>query len=252
MKLWLSVVFACQFLMLSCSIKTDRADCPCRLSVELDSPFPEVNLSLFRDGVPLTEKTLHNNEFVSGVLTVEIVRGRYVFSVSSGSNMVPEGKQCDSLYSWSSIEMLDANCEELTVHPSLFKQFATIYLEIICFDDAMPDVDVTVVGTVKGMELSSLAPVRGAFNCTADIISKSEYRVRVPRQEQGENTLRSDLVKDGVTLVSLPIGEYISYSGYDWTQQSLQDVYVKVSCMETDLGISVMDWKAGFRKEEVL
>lgn len=252
MKEFLPVAAVCLYLMLSCSIKTDRSDCPCRLSVEMNEPLPEMSLALFRDGVPLTEKTLCRNDFVSGVCTVDIVRGKYVFSVSSGRNVIAEGEQCDSLYSWSSMEMLDANCEELTVQPSLFKQFATIYLEVSCFGDAMSDIDMIMLSDVNGIDLCSLAPMRGAFSCKAERLSDSEYRVRIPRQVPGENTLRSDMVRNGVSLVSLPLGEYVSHSGYDWTQQNLQDVYVNVSCMETDMGIEILEWRAGFRKEEVL
>lgn len=236
--------------LLSCSIKPERSDCPCRLSIEMGTPLPQMSLNLFRDGSSVYSQTVRAADFSSGQYVADIVRGRYVFSLSCGSAVVPEGFQCDSVYSWSSCELLDANCEELTINPVMHKQFVTLYIELE-YDSGM-DVyaDLIVFGDVCGIDFQEQNPVRGVFCCKPSMMSGNEFSVRVPRQIPGDNTLRIDLLNDGVTVAALPVGEFIASTGFDWTEPDLSDIYLNVNCTETGFGISVQNWEVGFVKEE--
>lgn len=236
----------------SCSIKTDRSDCPCRLSIVMDNPQRPVEMSLFRDGLPVMERTIEENEFQEGVCVVDVVRGKYVFSIIYGRNPVPEGEQCDSLYAWSSMEMTNVNCEEATIYPLLHKQFATIFIELTSLGEDLSSLEILLTGDVIGISPEELEPVQGRFLCVPEKQSDNEFSVRVPRQRQGYNTLKANLSIDGKVLAVLPVGEYIDNTGYDWTNEDLGDVYVNISCMETEFGIEVTDWKVGFQKIEIL
>lgn len=238
--------------LLSCSIKTDRSDCPCRLSIIMDSPMPQQNLQLTREKFPVMEKAIVKEDFSAGVCVVDVVRGKYVFSICCGSPVVSEGKQCDSLYVWSSMDMLDVNCEEAAIYPEMHKQFATLIMEISIENFGSGELDMRITGDVCGLDVSDLKPCPGRFACSPDQIGEGEFLARIPRQSNEDNALKAELVRDGVTMAVLPLGEYIAYTGYDWSEQDLGDVYIQVSCIETEFGVEVMNWKVGFQKDAVL
>lgn len=248
----IGILLGCCLLVCSCSIKTDRSDCPCVLSIEMQDPLSKVEFALLRDGETRLEKTLEPENFSMGICKFDIVRGRYIFSIHEGCSSIEEGMQADSLYAWTSGDYLDANREELVISPQLGKQFATMYLEMVTQDESSDKFDLAVVGSVSGIDMAALTPLPGKFRYEPERKSDGLYTVRIPRQFPDGKGLQIILFDKERQLAVLPVSEYISYIGYDWTDFDLEDIYISINCEVTDFGMEVLDWKVGFYKAEVL
>ena len=233
-------------LFVSCSIKSDRSDCPCRLSIVMPSPPERMELTMLRGGERRLDTVLFASDFDGGVCSFAITKGKYVFSAHDGCENVAQGSQADSLYAWSSVSELDATGDELTLYPGLGKQFATLFVEILTEDSGECDCDLVFGGEIDGLDITSLLPVRGLFRYRPERESSGEYSVRIPRQNASGEGLSLELSDDDGHSVLLPIARYVSSTGYDWTEESLKDIYVSVNCAFSGFGIDIEDWRVGF------
>lgn len=240
------VVCSLAILALSaCSVKADRAECPCYLTAAFDREFAgRITLTGWQHAARvLMEEALVPN--AGGEFVLGIPRGVYEFCAGVGYNVISLGEQSDSLYLWSSMGPVDATGEDLYLPLSMDKQFATLDLDMV------RPCTVSVRGRVRGVDLFTLAPLGGDFRYEPRSGDGVHYRVRLPRQlpaPEGYEPLEL-LVLDGETgPVSVPLGWMIEASGYDWLARSLADMEVRVDHVAREMTIRVQEWGEGFTK----
>ncbi|MBO5563244.1 MAG: hypothetical protein J5939_05990, partial [Bacteroidales bacterium] len=54
-----------------------------------------------------------------------------------------------------------------------------------------------------------------------------------------------DLERDSELCCRLPIGQYIRKTGYDWSSEDLEDIYLSVDLVEGRVQIGVAGWEQG-------
>ena len=215
----------------SCSVKEDRSDCPCWITVTADKT---TSLSAWYG----SQKILDNHS--GGLVDHTVPRGIVDIVSSEGSFTAPEGEQMGELF--AQLQHLDTDGEFASTGIELKKQFATVSLDFKDGDDGRTGYDLLVTGTVSGADIHTLAPVEGRFRCVPNPITDGRgYAFRAPRQKDESLTLQ--LLADDDTVDTIPLGELIRKAGFDWTRESLGDVAILCDIPARTFTISIMEWE---------
>ena len=101
-----------------------------------------------------------------------------------------------------------------------------------------------------GIRLRDRASVRGAFSAVADNPwTGSVYAVTMPRQNDYDAVLdilcheetKMFTVDDYVSEIKL--GAVMKASGYDWTKDSLDDIYVTIDFARATVSVGIEQWE---------
>ena len=236
----------------ACSVKEQRQDCPCRMSLDfsaLDTAvIKEVNvLAVSADGIVLKD-FVTAREFDSEYVK-EVPHGMLGVNVWSGDTggggedhlvHIPYGVQCPPVYLVGF--QADTRGETYCCQVNLYKNYCRLTVE-------MPERiqlprSLVFKGDVDGYEIGG-EPSEGKFSCVAYPSEKGLYQVLIPRQSNSSLLLEVDDMTPHMKLFA--IGEYLSASGYDWTADDLADVTVVLDYSLTSLKIKI----AGWDKEEI-
>ena len=216
--------------LVSCSVKEDRGDCPCYLTVDA-----ERNVSV--DGWFGTKSLFNVN---GGFVDRQVPRGVVDIVASHGRLSVPEGQQMDSLF--AKRIPVDTDGESAYARVTLCKNFATIELDFKDEDDGRTHYDLLATGTISGADARSLNPVEGPFSFIPEPKTDGRgYAFRVPRQK--DETLKLLLSKDGNIVETIDLGYLVAKTGFDWKAESLGDIAILCDLPAHTFTITVKEWE---------
>ena len=216
--------------LVSCSIKEDRSDCPCYLTVDAERVISV-------DGWFGT-KSLFN--VIGGFVDRQVPRGIVDIVASHGRFSVPEGQQMDSLF--AKRIPVDTDGESAYARVTLCKNFATIELDFKDEDDGRTDYDLLATGTISGVDARSLNPEEGSFSFVPEPNTDGRgYAFRVPRQK--DETLKLLLSKDGNIVETIDLGYLVAKTGFDWKAESLGDIAILCDLPAHTFTITVKEWE---------
>ena len=216
--------------LVSCSVKEDRSDCPCWLTVDADKAV-SVNgwfgtRSLF--------------DVKGGFIDKMVPRGIVNVVASYGNFSVPEGQQMDSLFARRI--PVDTDCESAFASVTLCKNFATIELDFKDEDDGRTTYDLLATGTVAGVNARTLEPEDGPFSCIPEpILDGRGYAFRVPRQK--DESLNVTLSYNGKAVETIDLGYLIAKTGFDWKAENLGDIAILCDLPAHTFTITVKEWE---------
>ena len=215
--------------LVSCSVKEDRGDCPCYLTVDAER-------TVSVDGW-FGARSLFNVN--GGFVDRQVPRGIVDIVASHGRFSVPEGQQMDSLFARRI--PVDTDGESAYARVTLCKNFATIELDFKDEDDGRTDYDLLATGTISGVDARSLNPEEGSFSFVPEPNTDGRgYAFRVPRQK--DETLKLLLSKDGNIVETIDLGYLIAKTGFDWKAESLGDIAILCDLPAHTFTITVKDW----------
>lgn len=217
-------------ILASCSVKEDRSDCPCWLTVRADET---ASLSAWYGSYRILE------DRKGGMEDYTVPRGIVELVASEGRFTVPEGEQMDSLFAQR--VQLNTNAEFATHTVRLNKNFTTVTVELKDTDDGRAGYELIVDGSVNGVDLRTLAPTPGPFHFKAEAAPEKGFRFRVPRQK--DDFLQADLCSEGAIVETIPVGELIAKTGFDWNKEDLGDVHILADLPAHSFTITVMEWE---------
>ena len=80
----------------------------------------------------------------------------------------------------------------------------------------------------------------GKFSCMPVTLSDDKFVVILPRQVDASLVME---VNDGTeTLKNFALGEYVKACGYDWSEDDLKDISVRIDYARTKVVIAVKGW----------
>ncbi len=215
--------------LVSCSVKEDRGDCPCYLTVDAER-------TVGVDGWFGTRSLFNVN---GGFVDRQVPRGIVDIVASHGRFSVPEGQQMDSLFARRI--PVDTDGESAYARVTLCKNFATIELDFKDEDDGRTDYDLLATGTISGVDARSLNPEEGSFSFVPEPNTDGRgYAFRVPRQK--DETLKLLLSKDGNIVETIDLGYLVAKTGFDWKAESLGDIAILCDLPAHTFTITVKDW----------
>ena len=216
--------------LVSCSVKEERGDCPCYLTVDAER-------TVSVDGW-FGARSLFNVN--GGFVDRQVPRGIVDIVASHGRFSVPEGQQMDSLFARRI--PVDTDGESAYARVTLCKNFATIELDFKDEDDGRTDYDLLATGTISGVDVRSLNPVEGPFSFIPEPKTDGRgYAFRVPRQK--DETLKLLLSKDGNIVETIDLGHLVAKTGFDWKAESLGDIAILCDLPAHTFTITVKEWE---------
>ena len=216
--------------LVSCSVKEERGDCPCYLTVDAER-------TVSVDGW-FGARSLFNVN--GGFVDRQVPRGIVDIVASHGRFSVPEGQQMDSLFARRI--PVDTDGESAYARVTLCKNFATIELDFKDEDDGRTNYDLLATGTISGVDVRSLNPVEGSFSFVPEPNTDGRgYAFRVPRQK--DETLKLLLSKDGNIVETIDLGHLVAKTGFDWKAESLGDIAILCDLPAHTFTITVKEWE---------
>ena len=233
-------ILASLLLLPSCSVKENRAVCPCTLTLELTGlPVRPVVLGVAGEGYSFTE-VVHADTLLAlpvpkGEMAVSAVGG--ALAEGDGSVRIPPGEEAPPLYLFYADVSTDA--EQVVLPITLHKQFCALELVFKGPSGYGPPFEVAVEGAYGGWEPDG-APAPGPFSRRLLPGSDGRATLRLPRQ--GDDSLLMHIVFADRKVRTFALGSYISASGYDWTAPDLEDLTLHVDISLTSVTISTDLW----------
>ncbi|MCD8206743.1 MAG: hypothetical protein LUD72_02275 [Bacteroidales bacterium] len=264
-KLRLSPVvlgFLIMGLCMGC-IKENRSECPCTMVLdfsEVDRDRSDsLSLGIIAMGGFLHTAIIPSSEY-GDLYRVEVPKGDVwvnVYSMDSWSEEIssalgedyssmniPYGEECPEVRSFSLHKVLAA--ETVTVPVTLHKNYCRLSITMV-YEGELP-MQISILGDICGYDREGI-PVSGAF-LYEPTGSGGLFYACIPRQN--DSSLRLDLSDEEEILREFAIGEYILESGYDWSAEDLDDVWIEVDYTKTHVTITVGDWTTVVEIETVI
>ena len=227
-------------LVPSCSVKENRAVCPCGLTLELAGlPVRPVVLGVAGEGYSWTEVVHADTVLVlpvpKGEVTVSAVGG--ALAEGDGSVRIPEGEEAPPLYLFHADVSTDA--EQVVLPVLLHKQFCTLELTFKGPPGYAPPFEAVVEGFYGGWAPDG-SPFPGPFSRRLLPGVDGRAVLRLPRQ--GDDSLLMRIVFSDQVVRTFALGSYIAAAGYDWTAPDLADLSLQVDISLTSVTISSNLW----------
>ena len=255
-----STLLAAILALMSCSVKEDRMECPCDVTVMSDGLVHkghrgDVIVSVFLDQLSLrtwNREDVPLESFTGGTYHLSVPKGWFAVSVVGGtiSEMslerdtllcIPPGCQCDSVCAFSRECYTHVNDDECTVKGPLNKQFCTLTIRVLNDCGESIPCELAIRGEVDGFNLLTLEPHRGEFRHVPREDAYGRFMTRLPRQS--DSPLLLDISIGGNLAETLDLDELINLSGYSWGTLSLEDVDVRIEYSPSSFSVTVNDWE---------
>ena len=243
----------------SCSVKEDRLRCPVLLFVPEGFNAHKLSGSCefyaYEDGCGHLSQCEYGSlaslqtgwgplSVSKGETCVAFVGGTVNMALSQDSLLViPYGCQCDAAV--AARDHFETYAERWNVRDSLFRQYARTRIIL-----PSRQFSVRLRGNWCGFALRSLAPIPGDFWYIPQDRGDGVFEVNLPRQGDDSLALEvwgSDGADEPVRLLdTLPLGQYVSLSQYDWTARDLEPIDVDIDYARATISITVNDWTEAY------
>lgn len=246
-------------ILAGCSIKEDREPCPVYLSVgfsDRESITHSVGLVGWNGEGPLFHSVIDVKEYDPywvkavhrGFVSLSAYTGAESSYVSDRRMVIPMGHQADSLYAF--FREVDCTGDDAYVDVVFRKQFCTVHLDLNQKEERLSRFRFLVEGGTCGFNLDSFAAVEGPFSCSPSARpGETIVDFRIPRQVDSSLKITMWFLNEETNQYDLigeyPLGEMIAKTGYNWKEESLQDVYVKIGIAFEYFEISIGGWEDG-------
>lgn len=252
---------------LSCSVKEERGDCPCVLTLFADKAaswelrVPE-SATVLNEGVdyPVSLRAVvggslswrDDGAFADGTDSESIKVGKGQASVSYYSRperavegtdglTVATGEQWDRLYMGRA--SIDCSGETASDTLEFHKEYCALWLRIVKLPvDGKTGYGLSIESDVVGINPMTAELLKGEFRCTPDEISEGLYRAILPRQREDSLIALVLSFTDIGGEKRLPLWTEILSSGYDWSEPDLGDIFLTVNLADAEASARVVDW----------
>lgn len=236
-------------LLSSCSIREERADCPCLLDLDLSG------FAAYDDRATLSFWEGPNAGIDEGATERHYVRNvsKDIFDVSiwcsvsggmfSGRRLtVPQGSQPDSLRLFRTrLDCRGETCSQ-TAGPS--RQFARITLQVSMEPGTHYPYSFYVESDYCGIDLRDLSPIAG--DLVFPVLQTGEDRFVFNLLRHGPDTKVQIGIYDGRERTdTFPLFKWLQEAGYDWEAPDLDEVTVYLDYVHRKIRIIISNWLDG-------
>lgn len=254
----------------ACSVKEDRRECPVYVTVLTDR---FIQGGMDTGTVSFSAATLINREDISFLSIIgkgytqacprDYARAAVLSGVENGRLMeealiYPPGRQADLL--WIGSEIFSRNADEYVIEAEPHKQYCLVKF---MFDESPRAPDgypwrFRIKGACAGLNIYTREPIEGEYSCAVGPNAVGEWYGVIPRQKANNMLLEvflpyEDSETEGRLEYTLDLGKSFEKIAYDWTEEDLKDVAVKVGYTSAELSVTVLDWEGdnSYLNEEI-
>ena len=247
----------------SCSVKEIRDECPVYVRVLTDR-FAQQGLQdgtvsfsadqlLIQDDINFLSYLREGYEQACprAYARAAVLSGVDNSRLSEDRIFVPPGRQADLLWAFGTSFSAEEDSYVLDAVPH--KQYCLIKF---LFDDS-PTAPADypwrfrLLADCSGMNIYTLEPVEGTYRTAV-----GEWYGVLPRQKRNNMLLEvflpeADDASEGRTDYVVDLGQAFAKQGYDWQEEDLKDIAVKVGFSEVGIRLIVQDWEGDNRYHEI-
>ena len=253
---------------LSCSVKEDRMECPVYVTVLTDR-FAQQGLQegtvsfsadrlLARDEINFLSYLREGYEQACprDFARVAVLSGVENGRLSEETLFVPPGRQADLL--WAFGISFSAGEDSYLLDAVPHKQYCLIKFLFDESPTAPGDYPwrFRLLADCSGMNIYTLEPVDGTYRSSVGPNAVGEWYGVLPRQRSNNMRMEvylpnADDETEGRTDYVLDLGKAFEKSGYDWSQEDLKDISVKVGFSEAGIRLTVQEWEGDDHYHEI-
>lgn len=251
----------------SCSVKDERGGMPSYLRI-IFSNGPDGSPTLsdiyamntlstgydtFRWGRDLSPDSKPDGLLLSvprGYTRVGAYSGLTAGGSDEGTIFWDNGVESDSL--WAHTSVADCRRELAQDTVLLHKQWCT--LGVIAVNQRGDEgYNFRVEAPYAGMDVLTTEPVREEwlYSSMMRLPEGNRYEVRIPRQKaEDREAIRLYLqIPSGEEVENYPLGEVMERAGYDWTDEDLKDIDLKIDFVRLVITAVVIEWNEAINIE---
>ena len=249
---------------LSCSVKEERAGCPCYLVLDVDGiiaqgEYSEALVTVESAGGMVSQEKIRLRDYADGGYVVKVPRRKAFASVVCGTRngswhtdtlLVVENAEADPIRAFA----LARDCtglDETTAEVRLHKQYCNVNFTVVGYEPGRTyPYRLELLADCNALRLFDLGPVDGSYTAEVSESHSGIFSVRVPRQKQDAGLRLSFYGNDPEAapldtqelLFSLDLAAMMKARGYDWTKEDLDDIYITVDFASASFELSVLPW----------
>lgn len=249
----ISIILGTLFSAVSCSVKEDRDLCPCWLQIDLSGCIhfgPEVQIKGWSGNKNVMGAKVFEEDFDT-IYEAEVPRGSVSYCAYSGLErsrqsgmeiIIPEGEQSDRIYAYRTEVITLGETAYDKVH--LHKQYANVFMSFAATEGMrIPGISVEIRSHWNGINLKDLSPLAGKFIFSPQMSKDGIWSFRLPRQ--GDDEMIMNVYSNGTLVDMINLGETISKTGYDWSAEDLDDIWIGVDWALGEITIHLDGWEEG-------
>ncbi len=239
-----------------CSVKEDRAACPLWLSNDMSQllPYSSTAWSVIRHGEGLIREevilrdghTLFGWPVPKGDVTASAYCGLEDRHLDGQRMTVPLGEQAPLFL--GSLHRETIYGEQMHVVTKANRQSARLNLHAVVPDGSAYPYELLIEGDICGTDLLTLSPVAGEFRHTVKLDGENRATLQLLRQTES-STLNLHIIDKAKIIESIPLGEWILKTGYDWSAEDLQDISMSFEQGRIEFTVIISDWILGEGEE---
>lgn len=256
------IAFLASLLLLSaasCTVKENREVCPVYVTVLTDRYIQvgqESGMVTFSASTILQRDEINFLDYQGMGYTwpcpkdfarVSVLSGTVNGKFSDGIYFIPPGRSGDRVWAYS--ESFSVNADEYVIDAIPHKQYCLVKF-MFGESPIAPAVypwRFRIKADCSGMNIYTLEPVEGDYSCPVGPNAVGEWYGVIPRQH--ENNMKLEIVLpnedsefDGRVDYVIDLGRRFADAGYDWTEEDLKDMVVKVGFTELDVSLEIVPW----------
>lgn len=240
----------------ACTVKEDRTECPCWVSVKTETQRNGV-VSFYNAASLEARRTIDAEHLTSGDNRTQVSKGDNLASVVTGCDDMDFTKDDTTVRCtpgkgsgeiWAFAKRFDARGDEAFVEDVLHKQYAKIDFTFV--HSGKYPYDVTLTAACDGINLTDLRGTSGTFVVALALDSLNRCSVRVPRQRtHSDIVLRMSL--EGREKGLMNLSKYFLAAAYSWESADLEDIAVTIDFASMTIAVRVGDWDVKILKIEI-
>ena len=236
-------------LTASCSIREERAGCPCRLEIGLDRFSPlgrRVSIAVW-EGPDRWQETVpasgtYSRDVHKGIFRLSVWSGQRAGRISGSQLSFPHRSEPDSLYAFTA--RLDCQDETSRVTAVPHKQFCHVTLRLVRDPDKPYPYQFYVESECCGMDLADFSPIAGEHIFPIRETAEGHYGFNLVRHSPGAD-IQLAVYDEKQRADAFPIGDWIRDIGYDWEEEDLKDITLDIDYARQRARIAIADWAPG-------
>lgn len=253
----------------ACSVKEVRRDCPCYVFFDVTqqhyaSAQDSLSYRLYNGSALEVEggctiaaadnRTHEDIKVEKGSKLAVCLTGFRENSLFSDRYIVPQGCLCDSLF--ATRQEVQATGIDAVVTLRDNKQFATMTVDFTMGDEDVYPYYAILICDSCGQYLYDNSPVEGSYYMYGQKTNAAgnEFRFILPRQKMTDGSVLIELrsIEDDELLCGIELSEEIVAKGYNWRQDSLDDIHVTIDYIVSSIKVTVIEWENSLKEEIII
>lgn len=245
--LYLTAVVA--VFLSSCTVKEERSGCPCLLNLDLDEVIDDGRYAEAVTTVGPSPEGMHDRKLLDIIpykgVGYEVSVPRKAINTSVVCGVEPEFFSSSSVVVGTAPVMAfaslvpckgDRECVVVRLH----KQYCRVTLQPEGLQSASEyPFRVRLDAPTESLDLYGLEPCGNPFTA----MFQDDLTVNVPRQAVDASLTLDMLGDDSKPVFSIDLSAKLAAAGYDWTEEDLADISVKLDYSRMTCSVVILPWE---------